>query len=187
MVAEGEGQGEGKEGSEGEGEGDPPPPSGSDPKMVKESDLLTVKSQRDDARIKLGTAETEAADWQKKFNDVTGQFGTATTELETFKTIQTELDELKAKSEGDSKTLTEASTGLIARTKDVITARYPNLDVAKLKDKSLEQLDIMLDTLEDVAPSGRKSNDPGPSISSSNGVTALDIAAQEIAAAKAAK
>ena len=157
------------------------------PKMVPESDLLAVKSKRDEYKTAVTTAETEAADWQKKFNDLTGQHSTASTELESLKTVQTDLDELKAKSEGDSKTLTETSTGLIARTKDVITARYPNLDVAKLKDKTLEQLDIMLETLEDVAPSGRKNNDPGPSGGSSNGVSPLDIAAQEMAAAKAAK
>ena len=184
MVAEGEGQGD-NSGDEGEGEGKPPPPD-SDPKAtVPASDLMAVKGQLIDAKAKLGTAETEAADWQAKFNAKNSEFTTASTELESLKNVQTELDELKAKSEGDSKLLTDASAGLIARTKDVITSRYPDLKADKLKDKTLEQLDIMRDTLEDVAPSGRKNNDPGPGGPSPNGATPLENAAQEMAAAKA--
>ncbi len=155
------------------------------PKMVPESDLMTVKSQRDDARTKLTLAESEASSWQTKFNDVTAKMGTATTELESLKTIKTDLDELKAKSEGDSKLLTEAAENLVTSKRDIISARYPKLDVKKTEGKSLEQLDIMLDTLEDVAPSGRTKNDPGPGANGSTGAGGISIAMQELADAKA--
>ncbi len=168
------------------GEGTPPPKGNdSDPKMVPESDLLAVKSARDDARTKLTTAETEASSWQSKFNDVTAKHSTAITELESLKNVQTDLDELKGKSEGDVKLLTETKEGLVARTKDVILSRYEKLDPKKLENKTLEQLDMMLDTLEDVAPSGRKKNDPGPGNSSNGVVDGLQNAADELAAAKA--
>lgn len=157
----------------------------SGPKMVKESDLLAVKSQLSDSKSKLTTAEAETVTWQNKFNARNGEFETQSTELESLKTVQETLDELKGKSESDSKTLTETQEGLVARTKDVILARYPNLSSDKLKDKSQQQLDIMLDTLEDVAPSGQKRNDPGPASNNSSGGTALEVAAQELAEAKA--
>ena len=167
--------------------GDDPPPKEKDPapKMVLESDLLAVKSARDDAKTKLGVAETEASSWQSKFNDVTAKHTTATTELESLKTIQTDLDKLKATSESDAKLLTEASENLVARTKDLITSRYEKLDPKKLDNKTLEQLDMMLETLEDVAPSGRKKNDPGPGNSDNGVASGLQIAADELAAAKA--
>ena len=155
------------------------------PKMVPESDLMTVKTQRDDARTKLTLVESEASSWQKKFNDETANLSTVTTERDSLKTIQTELDELKAKSEGDSKLLTEAAENLVTSKRDIISARYPKLDVKKTEGKSLEQLDIMLDTLEDVAPSGRTNNDPGPPVSVSSGAGGLANAAAELAAAKA--
>lgn len=173
---------------DGAGEGNDPPPASKktdpDPKMVPESDLMAVKSQRDDLKTKLTTTEGEAASWQTKFNDVNAKFTTATTELESLKTVQGDLDKLTAKSEDDSKLLDAANNGLVARTKDLILSSYPKLDKDKLKDKSQVQLDIILDTLEDVAPSGRKLNDPGPASNNGTGSTPLELAAAEIAAAK---
>ena len=174
----------------GEG-GDPDPKGDPGPKMVLESDLLAVKSQRDDAKTKLTEAETKitevettAVDWQNKFNTAAAKSQTSTQELESLKTVQGDLDKLKEKSEGDSKLLTKANEDLVTKSKDLIYSRYPKLSKDKVDGKSQEQLDIMLDTLEDVAPSGRMLNDPGGGGGGGNGATPLEIAAGEMQAAR---
>lgn len=163
----------------GEGEG-----KGSDQKMVPESDLIAVKMQLDPLKVKVTEAETQAVEWQTKFNAATASGKTSSTELESLKTVQVELDKLKEKSEGDSKLLTTATEALVTKSRELILTRYPKIASAKLENKSLEQLDMLLETLEDVAPGDRKPNDPGPG-GGSNGKTPLDIAADEMAAAKA--
>ena len=164
---------------------------GSGPKMVPETDLMAVKSQltdaktkQTDAETKLTEVETTAVDWQNKFNAAAAKTKTSNQELESLKTVQGDLDKLKEKSEGDSKLLTKANEDLVAKSKDLIFSRYPKLSKDKVDNKSQEQLDIMLDTLEDVAPSGRRLNDPGGGGGGSNGATPLEIAAAELQAAK---
>ena len=164
---------------------------GSGPKMVLESDLLAVKNQRDEfktklteAETKITTVETTAVDWQNKFNAAAAKSQTSTQELESLKTVQGDLDKLKEKSEGDSKLLTKANEDLVAKSKDLIFSRYPKLSKDKVDNKSQEQLDMMLDTLEDVAPSGQRTSDPGGGGGASNGTTPLEIAAAEMQAAR---
>ena len=164
---------------------------GSGPKMVPETDLMAVKSQltdaktkQTDAETKLTEVETTAVEWQNKFNAAAAKTQTSTQELESLKTVQGDLDKLKEKSEGDSKLLTKANEDLVAKSKDLIFSRYPKLSKDKVDNKSQEQLDIMLDTLEDVAPSGRRLNDPGGGGGGGNGATPLEIAAAEMQAAR---
>lgn len=178
---------EGSAGSEGN---DPPADPNPAPKMVPESDLLAVKerSSKFEARVKeleseLSTHQTEASSWQKQYQDAEAQLSTLKEQAESVKTVQSELDALKTKSEGDSKSLEESNKTILDLTRNLVAARYPDLDQAKYKDMSQSELDSLLKALEIVNPAQGSSHrfDSGDGSGSNGAKSALEIAQQELA------
>jgi hypothetical protein len=165
------------------------PPPANTPKLVPESDLLAVKerSSKLEEKVKsletdLSTSQTSASLWQNKIQDAEAQLATLKQQADSAKTVQQELDALKTKSEGDSKSLETSTKRTLDLTRDLISARYPDLDQAKYKDMSQSELDSLLKALEIVNPAqnGTRRFDGGNGSGAGAPRTGLEVAHMEL-------